>query len=82
MAWYWMSFCDPKRPEGTQFLGVAIVEAADEASAVLVSHQLGINPGGEIQMYGFDPTRCPVPIVAVENKLFTMDQLKTAGLLA
>jgi hypothetical protein len=37
MKTYWMSFCDGERPEGQQFLGVAVIdvtveEAADELS--------------------------------------------------
>lgn len=51
MTWFWMSFADPKRPKGQQFLGVAIVEADEFLHAVSISHRLGINPGGEIAGY-------------------------------
>lgn len=60
---FWLSFCDTDKPEGTQFLGVAIVEvlppftprrsplhAKDNAFACALerSHAIGVNPGGEV----------------------------------
>ena len=47
---WWMSFADPGLPEGSQFLGVVILEAEDIRDAVTRSHRLGVNPGGEIQI--------------------------------
>jgi len=57
---WWMSFVDPsivvpkadRRPGGPSFLGVCIVEAASAVGAMLVSHEKGINPGGEIETTG------------------------------
>lgn len=49
---WWLSFCDPARPAGQQFLGACIVEAVDEITAVKVAHALGINPGGEVAFKG------------------------------
>lgn len=51
----WMSFCDPDKPKGKQFLGVVITNAIGIASAVDKAHRLGINPGGEILSYETDP---------------------------
>jgi hypothetical protein len=53
---WWLSFADPDLPEGEQFLGAAIVKAADEAAAMTISHFLGINPGGEVAIMG------PLPV--------------------
>lgn len=53
---WWLSFCDPDRPKGTQFLGVAIVCADTLPVAAAVAHVLGINPGGQISSFG------PMPI--------------------
>lgn len=47
MRW-WLSFCDPAKPKGEQFIGICIVEAVDQITAVKVTHALGINPGGEV----------------------------------
>jgi hypothetical protein len=47
-AWYWMSFVDPDRPAGDRFLGVAIVWADGPVTAVSKTHELDINPGGEV----------------------------------
>jgi hypothetical protein len=49
MCYWWLSFADPDRPEGQQFLGCVITEAVDFLSAVIKSHRLSINPGGEVQ---------------------------------
>jgi len=55
MSLYWLSFVDPARPEGSQFLGACIVQGLGEPSdlafvtAVQAAHIMGINPGGECQ---------------------------------
>lgn len=51
---YWMSFADPRKPQGEQFLGVCIVNADDCTSAVMVTHALGINPGGAVKIMAID----------------------------
>jgi hypothetical protein len=45
---WWLSFADPTRPKGEQWLGVAIVQGVDAVSAVQESHWRGCNPGGEV----------------------------------
>jgi hypothetical protein len=52
MGLWWLSFCDPAKPKGEQFLGVALVEADDLPSATRRAWREGCNPGGEIA--GFD----------------------------
>ena len=49
---FWLSFADPGKPEGTQFLGVAIIQGATLAAAITRSHMLKVNPGGEIAPMG------------------------------
>ena len=51
-AWWWLSFCDPDKPEGSQFLGGIFTKAAGFVSAVQKTHDLGINPGGECKGAG------------------------------
>lgn len=46
--WQWVSFADPDRPAGSQFLGVAIVRAWNVGHAASVCHASGCNPGGEV----------------------------------
>ena len=48
-SWWWLSFADGSLPEGQQFLGVAIVREHGPARAIRRSHELGINPGGEVR---------------------------------
>jgi len=45
---YWLSFCDPDRPAGPEFLGVCIIAVDDFLSAVRYAHCLNCNPGGEV----------------------------------
>lgn len=54
-AWWWLSFADPDRPKGEQFLGVAIVRARGLGLAITRCHQLKINPGGQVQGYEIPP---------------------------
>lgn len=46
--WQWVSFADGSLPEGSRFLGVAIVRAHNVGHAAMVAHDRGINPGGEV----------------------------------
>lgn len=52
---HWLSFADPRRPKGSQFLGVALVWAHGFAEAVDLTHQMGINPGGEVAGSDYEP---------------------------
>ena len=33
MTWWWLSFCDPDKPRGSQFLGVVIVRGESMGAA-------------------------------------------------
>lgn len=45
----WLSFADPGKVKGSQFLGVIVTEAYGLAHAMVKTHAAGINPGGVIQ---------------------------------
>jgi hypothetical protein len=47
MKFWWLSFADPKRESGEQFLGAVISRAHSFPEAIQVAHVLGCNPGGE-----------------------------------
>lgn len=47
--WVWLSFCDTRLPPGSQFLGGCLVQGCGFFDAVMESHRLGLNPGGEVQ---------------------------------
>lgn len=49
--WFWLSFADPDKPRGEQFLGVVMLQARDLRHAHMESHRLGLNPGGEVLIY-------------------------------
>jgi hypothetical protein len=46
-AWWWLSFVDGTKPKDARFRGVIIVRAQGVLSAILRTHELAINPGGE-----------------------------------
>jgi hypothetical protein len=48
MTHWWLSFCDPNRPEGQRLLGGCIVQADSMAQAMIEAHIQGCNPGGEV----------------------------------
>lgn len=53
MRTYWLSFCDPERPESEQFLGACLVEVTDEDAATaltfITEHFPKHAPGAEWQ---------------------------------
>lgn len=73
---WWMSFCDPDKPKGQQFLGVCIVEAPSFMHAHQKAWVLGINPGGEIQAILVEG----VP-AEYHDKLLSRAELEAAGLV-
>lgn len=60
VAWWWLSFCDPERPAGTQFLGACLVRARGFFSATHIARDRGCNPGGECQGLGPIPDDKPI----------------------
>ena len=54
-GWWWLSFCNPDLPTGSQFLGACIVRARGLLGACATAHFFSCNPGGEVQGLG------PVP---------------------
>lgn len=73
--WWWLSFCDPNLPEGSQFLGVSLVKARGFITASVSASLLGINPGGEVQGFGI-PDNYNVP-ESYRNRLLTCAEAET-----
>lgn len=86
MGLFWLSFADPKRPAGEQFLGVALVEADDMTEALRVAWRTRCNPGGEVNGY-----ELPLDDLANDHRvllartphhvLLSRPQLETLGLV-
>lgn len=76
MTYWWLSFADSDLPVGQQFLGAAVVEAPSFVAAVLLSHALGINPGGEVK--GIELPR--PPNARWRNRLLSIEDLRTLDL--
>lgn len=73
---FWLSFADSDLPEGSQFLGAAIVRASDCEEAIRECWRLKINPGGEVAFMEIELDKYKdVPIEAI-NKLLSKADLK------
>lgn len=68
-TWWWLSFCDGDKPEGSQFLGCAIVRGGNIGEAAFEAHRLSCNPGGEVAGMPF-PDHVIMPEGAT-NRLLT-----------
>ncbi len=74
--WWWLSFCDPDKPEGSQFLGACIVDGEDFSDALSVAWAAKCNPGGEIAFVQIGET---IPEEAANWPKYTLlsrDQIK------
>jgi hypothetical protein len=74
--WWWLCFCDSFKPEGQQFLGVAVVEGRTLRDAIERTQALGINPGGRVASVA-----CTlfVPGTAWRDRLLSRDEVLAAG---
>jgi hypothetical protein len=74
-GWWYLSYADE-----TRFRGAVIVEARGFASAMQTVTLLGINPGGEVQGWQFDPAKigalCPDPRT-LANRLLSKEELQS-----
>jgi hypothetical protein len=68
--WWWCSFADPERPEGSHLLGVAIVHAANVGHAASVAWRMGCNPGGQMLAMPV-PSEFGAPPLEWDHKLIT-----------
>lgn len=75
--WWYLSFADPARPKGEQFLGAAIVDGEDLASAITSAWRRGCNPGGEVM--GIEITSISDRVVeSYRFRLLTRDEAEQA----
>jgi hypothetical protein len=75
MSLYWMSFADPDKPKGQQFLGAVILEASSLSDAIQETWRKGINPGGEVVFLEIAPDKeylCPPE---TRNALLSREEL-------
>lgn len=79
--YYWLSFADPNKPKGTQFLGVIILEANGFLNAVSKCNYLKLNPGGEIKGLLFSKEKFDKIEDKYKNKLLSYDDLVEGGFI-
>ena len=76
MSFWWLSFCDPDRPKGMQFLGGCIVEADSLKDAIQVAWRHDCNPGGEVMGHKILPEyECNVSRFEI-NQLLSEQQIR------
>jgi len=75
---WWLSFADPDKPKGSQFLGVCVVRSDDMILAVQKTWELNINPGGEIHGVAIEDEKT-IPIDCF-NRLMQKTELIERGL--
>ena len=77
-AWWWISFVDSGRPEGSQFLGVTVVQGGSLPRALANAWDLGINPGGEALALQIPAPN--VPASHLRNRLLAREESIVAGM--
>lgn len=70
MRWY-LSFADPDRPKGSQWLGATVVRASSFMEAVLVSKITGCNPGGQVFGHDIPDGKWPTTPPELDGKIVT-----------
>lgn len=74
MPWFYMSFADPTRPEGQQWLGGLFLEASDQKDATRRAWAIGENPGGQIVFWTCER----LPLEEYRGRLLNKDELRRA----
>jgi hypothetical protein len=75
MPWYYLSFADPNKPKGTQFLGAIVIEASDAKDAIWRTHLIGENPGGEVMTWEIDI----LPPEEYRARLLSLEDIRAVG---
>lgn len=78
---WWLSFCDPDKPPGTQFLGCIVVRAHGLTDALTKCNAMMINPGGEVKGLQIpDSEEVNLRLVpAVCNRLLSLKEMIDLG---
>jgi hypothetical protein len=78
MSFWWMSFCDPDRPEGDRFIGALVIRADNAHEMIDRSWALDLNPGGEIAFFEIPKQYEPrIPPDWIETRLLTKTECET-----
>lgn len=76
---WWMSFADPTKPRGSQFLGVVILEVPVGVMPIQHSWDEKLNPGGEIAFAEIEGEHQATYRKEFRNRLLSRDELMAAG---
>lgn len=78
MKLFWMSFANPDREKGQQFLGVILIEADIAKNALWKTWRLKLNPGGEVQFTTFEEGEYTVKLIPLvyRNRLLNRTEVE------
>lgn len=71
---FWLSFCNPRLPEGQRFLGACVVAGSDLPAAVAEATKRGINPGGEVLGVEVEAGSAPLIPEMWKNRLLNHEE--------
>jgi len=71
LKWFWLSFAEPGK-----FLGGVVTQATSLKEAIVKTHKLGINPGGEIQSMEVRPEFLKNLESFPKDKLMTKEEIE------
>ncbi len=77
-GWWWLSFAEPRPPEGRGFLGAVLVQANGFGSAVIKAGLQHLNPGGEVVGEPIPPSN-PEPLPEFTNRLLNRQECEEFG---
>lgn len=81
-GWWWLSFVDMDKPEGSRFLGVCIVGPVLEFThAIPLSHACGCNPGGAVKGFKINPAHIERLPETFTHRLLTRDECEQADVM-
>lgn len=75
MDLFYLSFSDPDRPKGTQFLGVCVLRGESLLDAANRARDLGANPGGEIMGHAIEPKTAALIEDGWQGRLLTRPEV-------
>lgn len=72
---FYLSFADPDRPKGTQFLGACVIRAESILDAANRARDLGANPGGEVMGHAIEAKTAALVDERWQNRLLSKEDV-------
>lgn len=76
-SWWWLSFVDETKPEGSRFLGAVALEVPADADPILHARAKKLNPGGEVAFFEILPEYLPNLPLDMRNRLLSRQEAES-----